>query len=577
MPFPVATPPLSSPADVALPEAPAAAVPGDLRSFVRAERLAQPSGARSLAHIAVVLAAWVGLVALGFALDTWPTWLLVWAALAVATATPIALMHEAVHQNLFRSRIANHLTGVIAAAWLFFHGPAYRAWHLTHHAYTFAPEDSEQLPERFRSRLGYLGYCLVLGPSFAAILWTGAGATVAGRPPRWIGADRLKSYVRRWAIVPAVVLGLVALAGFSWPDVIVKGWLIPAALGSLVVFPFLTMPEHYEGKGREGLLANTRTTRSNRMLRYLYWNNNLHTAHHLVPTVPPHALGRLDGYIAERNTLRDGGFFAFHRRVLRELPWLPSRAVTPTEAEAGAAAEPDPPVAIASAPAEAEVPTRRSGAVVTTIGNRIDLVHVDRLWSIYSTAFEPLRELALLNHLYPREVFDELVRDDRVFKVIAWIDDEPVGVALVTNHLDLVPQISPPFLHRRYPEFAAREAIFFGIFVCVEANARAKSVTPRLITGMAQIAAARGGVVICDISQHNSDMGVDRMVGRITDWFPNSSFGLIDSQHFFEAIYPEPLERLPFSKAPMPEIVIDLREQDDGDRGRDQSVPTAER
>ena len=69
---------------------------------------------------------------------------------------------------------------------MFFHGPAYRAWHLTHHAYTFTPDDSEQLPDRFRSRLGYLGYCLILGPSFALILWFGADRDVVGKPPRWV-------------------------------------------------------------------------------------------------------------------------------------------------------------------------------------------------------------------------------------------------------------------------------------------------------------------------------------------------------------------------------------------------------
>jgi fatty acid desaturase len=614
MSLPVVSETVSSAADVALPDAPPNDVPADLRTFVRAERLARPSGARSLVHILVVLAAWVGLVITGFAIDAWPAWIVIWAALAVCTATPLALMHEAVHQNLFRSRVANHVTGAVAAAWLFFHGPAYRAWHLTHHAYTFGPDDSEQLPERFRSRLGYLGYSLVLGPSFAAILWAGAGATVVGRPPRWISSPRLRAYVRRWSVVPVVALAVVVVGLVEWPAVVLRGWLVPAALGSILVFPFLTMPEHYEGRGRQGLLANTRTTTSNRFLRYLYWNNNLHTAHHLVPTVPPHALGRLDDRIVDRNTLRDRGFVAFHRRVLRDLPWFPSRdssgdpsAAYPPAGDAPAdpaAVEPvavtrvsagplsitrvcaDPasvdPVAVqpvpvqpvpvepvpvgqtggVAAPCDAAVAASpRRGAVTLTISNRVDPVHLPRLWHIYSTAFEPLRELALLNHLSPRDVFDELVLDDRVFKVIGWVDGEPVGVAVVTNHLELVPQISPPYLHRRYPELVARNAVFFGVFVCVEETSRAKSVTARLIAGMAQVAALRSGVVICDISQYNRDRGVDRMIGRITEWFPGSSFELIDSQHFFEAVYPEPLDRLPFANAPMPDVVLDLTDR----------------
>jgi fatty acid desaturase len=571
MSFPVTTAPHSSAAQVELPDAPVAAVPVDLRTFVRDQHLAHPHGVRSLGHIAVVLAAWIGLVAAGFVLDTWITWIVIWATLAICTATPIALMHEAVHQNLFRSRLANHLTGTVAAAWLFFHGPAYRAWHLTHHAYTFEPEDSEQLPARFRSRLGYLGYCAVLGPSFAAILWAGAATTAAGRPPRWVRAGRLRQYVRRWAIAPAVVAAAVGAAAIEWPAVVVRGWLLPAAIGSVVVFPFLTMPEHYEGHGRPGLLANTRTTSSNRVLRFLYWNNNLHTAHHLVPTVPPQSLDRVDDFIAARNELRDPGFFAFHRRVLRDLPWFPARerpaARTPTA----------PPAPAPTGRLAGKAPV---GGVSVTIGNRVDARHLPRLWEIYSTAFEPLRELALLNHLYPRDLFDELMLDDRVFKIIGWRDGEPVGVATATNHLELVPQISPPFLYRRYPELAERQAIFFGVFVCVDPAVRSNSLTARLVAGMGQVAATRGGVIICDVSQYNSDAGVDRVINRVADWFPNSSFGRIDSQHYFAGVLPEPLERLPFSNAPVPDIVIDLRDDETMGGASDagtSSVPITER
>jgi fatty acid desaturase len=570
MPSPLAVEAPSSAAQVALPDAPAAQVPDDVRGFVRQGRLARPDSWRTAMHIAVVLGAWIGLAAIGLAVDSWPVWIVVWCALAVCTATPIALMHEAVHHNLFRSRLANHITGTIAAAWVFFHGPAYRAWHLTHHAFTFGPDDSEQLPERFGSKLAYVGYCAMLGPSFAVILWLGALGDLIGRPPRWIGGQRLQNYVRRWALAPALVLGLVVAAAFLWPAVIIKGWLVPAVLGSVVIFPFLTMPEHYEGKAHPDLLSNTRTTSSNRVMRYLYWNNNLHTAHHLVPTVPPHSLQRVDDQVIERNTLRDPGFFAFHRRVLRDMPWLPKRA-----ADAAAVATTDNAVDIAVdidltddtaatsalAPLPIVAPPSVCGSGVSmTISNCIDPALLPRLWQIYENAFLPLRELALLNHLYPRELFEDLVMDERVFKIIGWLDGQPVGLAAATNELDLVPQISPPFLHRRYPEHAARNAIYFGVFVCVDTDAGTKTVTPRLIAGMGQVAAVNDGVIICDVSDHNVGVGVDRMVSRIVDWFPNGRFGRIDSQHYFECVLPEPLERLPFSKAPMPDVVIDLRD-----------------
>src|SRR5688572_9745153 len=98
----------SSAADVSLPDTPAAAVSDDLRAFVRAERLARPSSARAAVHVLVVLAMWVALATIGMLAGSWFVWIPVWIGLTMLTATPIALMHEAVHQNLFRSRIANH-------------------------------------------------------------------------------------------------------------------------------------------------------------------------------------------------------------------------------------------------------------------------------------------------------------------------------------------------------------------------------------------------------------------------------------------------------------------------------------
>ncbi|HEX7097456.1 MAG TPA: fatty acid desaturase, partial [Acidimicrobiales bacterium] len=198
---------------MALPDAPEAAVPDDVRKFVRAQRLARPDGRATLRHGAVVLAVWVALVAIGIAADSLAVWIPIWLALALCTATPLALMHEAVHLNLFRSRAANLVTGTIAATWLFFHAPAYRAWHLTHHAYTFTEDDSEQLPARFRSRLGYLAFCAVLGPSFAVILWFGAIATLLGKPPRWVRGPRLARHVRIGALASFVVVAAVVAAG----------------------------------------------------------------------------------------------------------------------------------------------------------------------------------------------------------------------------------------------------------------------------------------------------------------------------------------------------------------------------
>ncbi len=185
-----------------------------------------------------------------------------------------------------------------------------------------------------------------------------------------------------------------------------------------------------------------------------------------------------------------------------------------------------------------ELKRSRARAVVTVERVPSQAVWAD-LWDLYYEAFEPLQELALLNHLYPRSSFDELLADDRVTKLIAWVDGRPVGLAMITNELSLVPQISPPFLHARYPDEAARRAVFFGIMVLVSDSRRRSAVFARLIAGMAQITAEASGVVVFDICRHNLEaMALDRQISSFTRWFPGSTFDLVDEQKYFAAKIP---------------------------------------
>lgn len=206
------------------------------------------------------------------------------------------------------------------------------------------------------------------------------------------------------------------------------------------------------------------------------------------------------------------------------------------------------------------MPARGAKHGEITIENRVDPSLIPTLWRIYHESFKPLAKIALLDHNLTREMFEQLITDGRVIKVIAWKDGQPVGLATVTNFLDIVPQISPQFLRHRYPEHAARNAIFFGVFVCVDKSVRSSTVFSRLLAGIGQTAAAQSGIVVFDVSAANCRAGVDKMIGKVASWFADSTFERIDAQYYFASELPHPLERLPFSREPMPMPVIDLRE-----------------
>jgi hypothetical protein len=170
----------------------------------------------------------------------------------------------------------------------------------------------------------------------------------------------------------------------------------------------------------------------------------------------------------------------------------------------------------------------------------------ETLWDAYRNNFEPLAELAVLQHLYSRdEVLSEFA-NPRIIKIVGWQDDRPVGLAMVTNSLEDVPQISPAFLRAQYPEHAERNAIYVGILVMVVPGTRGLTLFGRLSTELWQVAASAGGVLVFDVCDFNRNtFGAEKLAHRIADSFPRSNVRVLDRQTWYVAELPEPIPNYP--------------------------------
>ena len=96
-------------------------------------------------------------------------------------------------------------------------------------------------------------------------------------------------------------------------------WILPALAGQ----PFLRLFLHAEHTGcapSDDMFANTRTTYTNALVRRLTWDMPFHVEHHAYPSVPFHALGRVNRLIRDRIRVGAPGYIAVHRGLLRELP-----------------------------------------------------------------------------------------------------------------------------------------------------------------------------------------------------------------------------------------------------------------
>ena len=94
-------------------------------------------------------------------------------------------------------------------------------------------------------------------------------------------------------------------------------WIFPVLAGQ----PFLRlylMAEHTGCALGDNVFDNTRTTYTNAAVLLLSWRMPYHAEHHCFPSVPFHALERLNALIKQRTQVTAPGYFALHRRLLRD-------------------------------------------------------------------------------------------------------------------------------------------------------------------------------------------------------------------------------------------------------------------
>ena len=195
------------------------------------------------------------------------------------------------------------------------------------------------------------------------------------------------------------------------------------------------------------------------------------------------------------------------------------------------------------APARTVAPVRPpAGPVRITHELDVDGTVADDLWLAYIANVDPLADVAILRHVDGRDEFLTQLSNPRIVKIVAWQGTRPVGLAMVTNSLDDVTEISPRFLRARYPHHAARDAIFVGMLVMVSQPLRGRTLFSRLSTELWQVAALAGGVLIFDVCDFNRTMfDTDQLTQRVAASFPRSSVGVVDRQTWYAAELPEPI------------------------------------
>lgn len=226
-----------------------------------------------------------------------------------------APLHECMHRSAFATRRLNDAVAWLCGALLLLPPAYFRAFHFTHHRHTQDPHrDPELARPRPATLAAYLRELSGLPYWYERVSTTLRHAEGRVRE-QFIDAHAAPFVVRdaRLLLSALALLALVSLALGS--DAGIRYWLAPVLLGQPVLRAFL-LAEHWGCPLVDDMRRNSRTTLTNRWLRRLCWNMCFHTAHHVNPGVPFHALPAYHERLAGRIPFETRGYVALHRQIL---------------------------------------------------------------------------------------------------------------------------------------------------------------------------------------------------------------------------------------------------------------------
>ncbi len=236
----------------------------------------------------------------------WPLFILPQGILLVFLFT---LSHECTHKTPFRSGWLNDVIGHLVSIPIALPFIWFRYFHLAHHKWTNRPDKDPELagkprPGNWPELLLYLS---------GLPYWAGMSRVLIQNAVGRIDAPYLPARQHRAMRIEArLLLGFYAIAFLSlfYSSALFWLWVCPV----LICQPFLRLyllAEHGLCPPVANMLENSRTTFTNRIVRFLAWNMPYHAEHHAFPNVPFHQLPALHDWTRSHLKSTSDGYSEF--------------------------------------------------------------------------------------------------------------------------------------------------------------------------------------------------------------------------------------------------------------------------
>jgi fatty acid desaturase len=225
-------------------------------------------------------------------------------------------VHETAHKTAFQNRRLNLVVGHFSSFAIALPYEYYCLFHWDHHRYTQDPEKDPELlvgPVPATDTQLAIAYSGILQFATRVRLMLRHAFTGQVSSP-WIPENKRGTVVReaRLYVAGYALLLMVSLALST--TILLWVWIIPLLFGQMMLRPYL-YSEHTGCERGRSAFHNTRTTYTGEIVKWFAWNMPYHVEHHAYPSIPFHALPKLNGIVADRIMFRGQGYRAVTRET----------------------------------------------------------------------------------------------------------------------------------------------------------------------------------------------------------------------------------------------------------------------
>ena len=229
-----------------------------------------------------------------------------------------AAQHELSHATVFATRKINEVFGRLIGFLMIFPRDFDQVMHFAHHTHT---QNWEKDGELVREPYTIITYLLWLS---GVTYWRNRIFGIFRRSMGYIAEPFIRleeenKIIRESRIHLALYFAIIGISFYLKTWAALNFWILPIVL-TKPIHQLQNTIEHLGLSHEDDILENTRSTRTNAMLRWLCWQMPYHTAHHIFPSVPFWKLQQLNSKIETQvGTVHKMGWIEFQIAIIRKL------------------------------------------------------------------------------------------------------------------------------------------------------------------------------------------------------------------------------------------------------------------